>query len=101
VHTRMIQFQNINHPRQLLLNFSQGSRVADLIDARPRIRRYREEPGIVASQSLSFCACPFSFRNGEKRIVSSTNACQIRFPNTSFNNEVVWAAGSFRIFFSS
>ena len=43
VHARMIQFQNINHPRQLLLNFFESGGCAYLIDARPRIWRYSEK----------------------------------------------------------
>src|SRR6516165_2274941 len=43
VHARMIQFQNINHPRQLLLNFFESGGCACLIDARPPIRRYSEK----------------------------------------------------------
>src|SRR6266852_7236220 len=43
VHPRMIQFQDINHPRQLLLNFFESRRCSDRIDAGSCIRRYGEE----------------------------------------------------------
>jgi hypothetical protein len=34
VHTRMIRFQNVNHPRQFMLNLFESRRGADLIDGR-------------------------------------------------------------------
>jgi hypothetical protein len=36
VHARMIELQNFNHARQLLLNLFESSRCGDLIDARRR-----------------------------------------------------------------
>ena len=44
VHTWMIRFQNLNHSRQLWLNFFDSGCAADLFDTRRCIRRNREEP---------------------------------------------------------
>ncbi len=43
VHARMRAFQNIQHPRQLLLNLFDSRSGVDAIEAPPRFRWYREE----------------------------------------------------------
>jgi len=43
VHARMIAFQDVEHARQLLLNFFDSRRGVETIDARSGVRRYGEE----------------------------------------------------------
>ena len=43
VHTGMIAFQNVKHPRQFLLDLFDSGRGVELLEAPRRIRRYGEE----------------------------------------------------------
>jgi hypothetical protein len=43
MHVRMSAFQNIQHPRQLLLNLFDSRSCVDVIEAPPRFRWHREE----------------------------------------------------------